>query len=196
LRGLPRADLGVPSRFAVGLALRLASVMSLVLVFSTAAAVDLLATCFVEQRPPMIEAAGRLEWFAWHSLDVVPEWSVPRVLDWREPAGPVPWWSGVLLMLARLVAVLVIAVPIARVGRAARQTWPRWLTHTADPPIEESIRERRCRRTNPRPAPAPLVPHGVRDRKAETRFSPIWSPVPPPASDATSQNPGHPRVSI
>lgn len=123
LRGLLRADLGVLSRITVGLAVLFASLMSLLLVFSTAVALDLLATCMFEGRPPMIEAAGRLDWFAWHSMDVLPEWSVPGVLDWQEPAGPGSWWSGVLLMLAKLIAVLVIAVPVARVARAARRTW-------------------------------------------------------------------------
>lgn len=128
VRGLLRADLGVLSRVTVGLAVLFASLMSLLLVFSTAVAVDLLLTSLLEGRPPMVEAAGRLEWFAWHSMDVVPEWTVPGVLDWPKPTGPSSWWSGVLLMLAKLIAVLVIAVPVARVARAARRTWPDHIT--------------------------------------------------------------------
>lgn len=120
---LLRVDLGVLSRVTVGVTVLFASLVTLVLVFSTAVAVDLTITCLIEQRPPMVEAFGHLEWYAWHSLDVVPELTVPRVLDWSAPGEPSAIWSGLLLLFVKLVALLVIAVPVARVARAARHTW-------------------------------------------------------------------------
>ena len=127
LRSLLRVDLGQLDRVPVGMAVLVASLVSLVLVVSAAAAVDLTISCLVDRRTPMIEAAGHLEWYVWHALDVAPELTAPRVLDWRAPADPSGVWSGPLLLVVKLIAVLVIAVPVARVVRAARRTWPNHL---------------------------------------------------------------------
>ena len=126
LRGLLRADLGVLSRVTVGLAVLFASLISLLLVFSTAVAVDLLATCLIEDRPPMIEAAGRLGLASrgtpWTSSR---SGAAPGVLDWQDvlPARARGGAACCSMASPKLIAVLVIAVPVAGVARAIRGTW-------------------------------------------------------------------------
>ena len=120
---LLRVEGGALTSVTVGLAILFASLVSLLLVFSTAVAVDLLITCVVEQEAPMIGASGHLEWYAWHAFDVLPELTVPRVLGWSEPKDPTAIGRGLILLFVKLVAVLVIAVPVARVFRTARESW-------------------------------------------------------------------------
>lgn len=120
---LVRVNLAEMSGVVAGAGVLAASLAALLLVLSSAVVWDLLLTCLIAGRPPMIEAFWHLEWYAWHVFDVVPELTVPGALDWSRPATPRESWSGPLLLVVKLVALLVVAVPVARVLRVAGRTW-------------------------------------------------------------------------
>jgi hypothetical protein len=66
---------------------------------------------------PAQEVSASLQWYAWHLADTIPVLDVPQTLNWNVGVEFVDAWTGVLLVLMRMVLIAVLLVPFALITR-------------------------------------------------------------------------------
>jgi hypothetical protein len=68
---------------------------------------------------PSEEVSASIQWYAWHLADTIPVLDVPETLNWTIDVEFVDRWSGMLLVLMRIVLIAVLLVPFALFSRLA-----------------------------------------------------------------------------
>ena len=68
---------------------------------------------------PSQEVTAALQWYAWHLVDTIPVLDMTQTLNWTIEVEFVDPWSGLLLVLMRVVLIAVLLVPFALFVRLA-----------------------------------------------------------------------------